>query len=171
MTTPLIALGVLMLLVLILAIVAKFIPKSGDKNSAVVGDYVSRGVLMTPAEVSFYHVLRSSLSVETYLICPKVRLADIVDVDKGLDKSRRSSAVNRITSKHVDFVLCNPSDITLYAAIELDDASHRGKRQMEKDKFKDETFSASGIPLIRFPAQATYTPADVVGKINAAFGQ
>ena len=171
MTFPLIAVGVLLVLVLILAIVAKFLPKPGDKNAAVAGDYVSRGVLMTPAEVSFYHVLRNSLPGDTYLICPKVRLADIVDVDKGLDKSRRSSAVNRITSKHVDFVLCNPSDTTLYAAIELDDSSHRGKRQMEKDKFKDETFSASGIPLIRFPVQATYTPADVAAKINAAFGQ
>ena len=171
MTTPLIALGVLLLLVLIVAIVAKFIPKSGDKNPAVAGDYVSRGVLMSPAEVSFYLVLRSSLPAETYLICPKVRLADIVTVRGGLDRSHSTSALNSIISKHVDFLLCKPSDTTLYAAIELDDASHRRKKQMEKDKFKDETFGACGIPLIRFPVQATYTPADVAAKINAAFGR
>ena len=105
MTTPLIFVEVLLILLLVLAIVVKFLPKSGDKNAAVAGDYVTRDVLLTPSELSFYHVLRSSLPAETYLICPKVRLADIVDVDKGLDKSRRRSAVNRITSKHVDFVL------------------------------------------------------------------
>jgi len=73
----------------------------------------------------------------------------------------------KFTNAYSACTVCSPSR----AAIELDDASHCGKRQMEKDKFKDETFSASGIPLIRFPAQATYTPADVVGKIDAAFGR
>ena len=132
---------------------------------------MSRGTLMTPAEQEFYCTLRSSLPVEHYQIFSKVRMADIVDVQKGMEKKSRTSALNRIISKHVDFLLCNPSDSTIYAVVELDDSSHSRQSQKRNDAFKNETFAACAIPLVRFPVKASYNPEEIVAQINTAFGR
>ena len=156
---------------LVLAIAASIFLKFQGKEEPTQEAYVSRGTLMTPAEQDFYRVLRSSLPVEHYQIFSKVRMADSVDVQKGMEKRSRTSALNRITSKHVDFLLCNPSDSTIYAAVELDDSSHSRQSQKRNDAFKNETFAASAIPLVRFPVKTLYNPEEIVAQINAAFGR
>ena len=159
--------GVLLVLVIAVSIFLKF----QSKEEPAQGAYVSRGTLMTPAEQEFYRVLRSSLPVEHYQIFSKVRMADIVDVQKGMEKKSRTSALNRITSKHVDFLLCNPSDSTIYAVVELDDSSHSRQSQKRKDAFKNETFAACAIPLVRFPVKTSYSPEEIAAQINTAFGR
>ena len=111
--------GVLLVLVIAVSIFLKF----QGKEEPAQGAYVSRGTLMTLAEQEFYRVLRSSLPVEHYQIFSKVRMADIVDVQKGMEKKPQNSSFNKIKSKHVDFLLCNPSDSTIYAVVELDDSA------------------------------------------------
>ena len=98
-------------------------------------------------------------------------MADIVEVQKGQEKAARARALNKITSKHVDFLLCNPADSTIYAVVELDDSSHNKQSQKRNDAFKNETFAACGIPIIRVKAKPSYTPEEVVAHINAAFGR
>ena len=167
MTLPFVLLGV----VLILALVAAILMQLKGKGAVDTGVYVSRKVLLTPAEVNFYHSLKNSIPAENYRIYAKVRMADIVDVRKGLDRGQRSSAFNRIVSKHVDFLLCNPKTSAIYAVVELDDSSHQKAAQMEKDQFKDETFAACNIPLMRFPAKKAYDISEIRKKINTAFGR
>ena len=159
--------GVFLVLVVAVSIFLKF----QGKEEPAQGAYVSRGTLMTPAEQEFYRVLRSSLSVEHYQIFSKVRMADIVDVQKGMEKKSRTSVLNRITSKHVDFLLCNPSDSTIYAMVDLDDSSHSRQSQKRNDAFKNETFAACSIPLLRFPVKTSYNPEEIAAQINTAFGR
>ncbi len=68
--------------------------------------------LLTPAELSFYHVLKIATS-EKYDISIKVRLADLVSVQKIIDRTSWGKAFNKIKAKHIDFVLCdkNTSEI------------------------------------------------------------
>jgi len=155
---------------LVLAIVASILLKVLGKENSAQGVYVSRGTLMTPAEQKFYRVLRSSLPLEHYQIFSKVRMADIVDVRKGLENKTRVSALNRITSKHVDFLLCNPEDSTIYAVVELDDSSHNRQSQKRNDAFKDETFAACAIPILRFPVKASYNSEEIARQVTKAFG-
>jgi len=156
---------------LVLGIVGAILLKVLDKEKSAQGAYVNRMTLMTPAEQKFYRVLRSSLPPEHYQIYSKVRMADIVDVQKGLDKKVRTSALNKIISKHVDFLLCNPNDSTIHAVVELDDSSHNRQSQKRNDAFKNETFGACGIPVVRFPVKASYNPEEIAAQINAAFGR
>ena len=166
-SVALIAVGIFV----VLAVVASILLKVLGGKKAEQGAYVSRGTLMTPAEQEFYRVLRASLPFENYQIYSKVRMADIVDVQKGQEKAARARALNKITSKHVDFLLCNPADSTIYAVVELDDSSHNKQSQKRNDAFKNETFAVCGIPIIRVKAKPSYTTEEVVAQINAAFGR
>jgi very-short-patch-repair endonuclease len=94
----------------------------------------------------------------------QVRLADVIKVKKGVDNSTRSSAFNRIKAKHLDFVACDPSDMSVKFAIELDDSSHKQTKRMERDAFLNDAMQSAGIPLHRFAVKREYDPQEVYDK-------
>ena len=142
------------------------------KEKGVDGSvYESRVKLMSKAEIAFFNALKRALPLEHYHIHSKIRMADIVDVKKGMDRKQWRSAFNKIEAKHVDFVLSNPIDSTIHAVVELDDKSHQKASRKKSDEFKDATFVACGIPVIRFPVQAEYPPKEIIIRVNAAFGR
>ncbi|MEO0587119.1 MAG: DUF2726 domain-containing protein [Planctomycetota bacterium] len=126
--------------------------------------YQARRYLLTKAERSFFGVLDQAVG-NRYLVFAKVRLADLLQVRTGTEG--RQSHQNKIQSKHIDFVLCDPNTVEIVACVELDDASHNRKDRQERDLFVDRALVAAGLPLIRFRAQRTYSVADVRMKISA----
>ena len=117
--------------------------------------YEKRPALFTEAERSFLGVLEQAVG-EQYRIFGKVRLADIVRVRSGLNACEHRGAQNRLTGKHVDFVLCRPDDLSVAAVIELDDKSHGSNKRQARDQFVDAAFRAAGLPIYHFAAKATY---------------
>ncbi len=128
--------------------------------AADVGLYVRRPYLLTPAEYSYYKVLHQVLD-PAHIVLVKVRLADLFDVKDGLEKGQRQSAVNRITRKHLDFILCDRTTCVPLLAIELDDASHGREDRKTRDQFVDGLCRSSGLPLVRQPAQRGYSLDEV----------
>jgi hypothetical protein len=120
--------------------------------------YESQKVLLSPAERSFLGVLQGALGSEL-VVAPKVRLADVIRVSKGLSRSANQHAFNRIVSKHVDFVLCRKSDFSIAAVLELDDQSHQRQSRAARDGFVDSALAAAGIPILHVKAQAHYEPS------------
>lgn len=154
--------------VVIVALVLLRMPKR--PRDPLVFPYQSREHLVSPAERSFLGLLDQVLSGEHYRVFAKVRLADVVQVDKGLGRAAWQRAFNAIGSKHVDFVICRSEDMAFMGAIELDDASHgRGKRK-ERDGVVDKILEAAGIPLIRIPAAASYAPNDLKNLLSEEMG-
>ena len=96
------------------------------------------------------------------------RNISILTVKAGLDTSTRSSAFNRIKAKHPDFVVCDPSDMSVKFAIELDDSSHKQSKRMDRDAFLNDAMQSAGIPLHRFAVKREYDPREVY---DALFGQ
>ena len=129
--------------------------------------YEAKGNLLTPAEVKFLGVLDQVIGTH-YRIMAQVRLADVLKVRSGLDNSTRSSAFNRIKAKHLDFVACDPNDMSVKFAIELDDSSHRQTKRKERDAFLEEAMQGAGIPLYRFAVKREYDPQEVY---NTLFGK
>src|SRR2546427_12679557 len=62
-----------------------------------------RDDFLSPAEISFYHVLLSTAG-DKFTVCPKVNLSDIFFVSRP---DQNQAARNRISRKHVDFLLCD----------------------------------------------------------------
>lgn len=120
--------------------------------------YSARHRFFSRSEGLLYMSLREALA-SRYLIFPKVRLADICadPQDQG--------ALNRIWSKHVDFVLCEPTTFRIMVAIELDGWSHSLPKQIASDQFKDDLFERIGVPLIRYKAQSLPNAVELARSI------
>jgi hypothetical protein len=121
--------------------------------------------LLTPAERSFYEVLRSVTS-DDILIFAKVRMEDLLYLPRGT--SDWQSHLNRVRSKHVDFVLCDRQKVSPLLVIELNDRSHESQRRQERDAFLQKAFDAADIPILWVTAQATYNPRQVAADIQNA---
>jgi very-short-patch-repair endonuclease len=88
-----------------------------------------------------------------------------------LDKKMifRQSAFNRITGKHVDFVLCDLADLSVVGVIELDDRSHDRFERGVRDGLVDSALAGAGIPVLRIPARQSYSPAQIREQVETAF--
>jgi hypothetical protein len=126
--------------------------------------YIKKQVLFSPAERSFLGVLNQAIG-EEYLVFGKVRVADIVEPQRSLDKSKRQRAFNRISAKHFDFVLCAKGDLAVVCAIELNDHSHQQSKRQDRDAFLVGLCQAISLPLIQMPAQRTYSVPEIRTKV------
>ncbi|MHC2068117.1 DUF2726 domain-containing protein [Bremerella sp. T1] len=124
---------------------------SGIEPTSQTLPYLLRDDFLSPAELSFFHVLRKAVS-DKYIVIAKVNLADILFVPGKENISYR----NRIDRKHVDFVLCDPVSMQPICAVELDDRSHRQADRQQRDELVDAALAATGLPLIRVPAKRGY---------------
>jgi hypothetical protein len=123
--------------------------------------------LLSPAERSFFGVLES-LDYDGVTIASKVRLADIFGNKRGLGHGDRHGAPNRITAKHVDFLLIQSSDGRPLLGIELDDASHEEYERGARDLFVESVFSSAGLPILHVAAKTAYDPKEVHRQIDGA---
>ena len=132
--------------------------------------YVAAPSLLTPAERAFFAVLRQAVGEDYYLFA-KVRLGDILEVERGVSGKRRFAAFGRISSKHADFVACDPRTFEVRGVIELDDRSHRQRHRQERDQFFDAALAVADIPVLRVPVQRAYSLKELREQARAAFGQ
>lgn len=127
--------------------------------------YRRKTYLLSKAERSFYGVLTQAVG-DKALIFSKVRVADVLTPQKGLNRSNWQRAFNLISAKHVDFLLCDPQDCALRLAIELDDASHGSAKRQKRDAFLEQACESAGLPLLRIRAARGYGVADIRQQIE-----
>lgn len=140
--------------------------KSPSKEEELT--FQSAGPLFTPAERSFLGVLDQTLD-SRYRVFGKVRLSDLVKPGKGLSKGGRNSASNKVNQKHVDFVVCSASDLSVVGVVELDDKSHEREDRAARDTFVDDALRGANIPIARLPAKKGYQIQEVEAKLAEAF--
>jgi hypothetical protein len=150
--------------------IADFLSEKDPKApSPQVYPYFVRDDFVSKAEHSFFLVLKP-LVPDTAIICPKVSLGDLFFV-KSSDGSEFRTLTNKIDRKHVDFLVCDAKTMQPIVGIELDDKSHqRGDRQA-RDEFVEKVFSAAKLPLVRFPAQHAYSPAELSEGLKPYLGK
>ncbi len=119
--------------------------------------YRLRADFLSDTELSFYRVLESVVA-DRARICPKVNLGDVFFVSGG---DQRQAQWNKISRKHIDFLLCSKATMGPLAGIELDDSSHNRSDRKERDTLVDSIFRQAGLPMIRVPARRNYTPSEL----------
>lgn len=105
--------------------------------------------LMTKNEWSFYKQLKPIADELNLSILCKTRVADLVDIEKGLSKSEWQTAFNRINKKHIDFILCKPENLYPVLLIELDDSTHDTEKGKKHDEFVEKVLDKAGYKLFR----------------------
>jgi hypothetical protein len=136
------------------------IPVPAKEEAPANPRYTSKGILLTNAEATFFHLLRS-MTKDYLVIFPHVALRDLVTV---IDQSEYYTYYNKIDRKQVDFVLCDPKTLKPVFVIELDDSSHKRPDRMERDTFVEEVLNGVKIPLVRVPVKHSYDPEEL-GKL------
>ncbi len=96
--------------------------------------YRQREHLFTPAEWRFYLALQQALP-HGIVLFGKVRVADVLKTESGLDASTRQKAFNKIAGKHFDYILCEADSGRMVCGIELNDRSHQRRDRQERDEF------------------------------------
>ncbi len=119
--------------------------------------YIINERFLTPSEKKFYFLLKEH-TPEEIVICPKVRLADILAVES--ENKNYISHFNKIARKHVDFLLCDASDMEMLCAVELDDSSHELKERKKRDRFVNKAFEAAGLDIIHVPLKSEFEDED-----------
>ena len=147
--------------IFILAIIFQFFKRPRER-------YIKVESLFSPAELKFYKILEEV--IEDYKIFGKVRVADVIKVDKDKAKGNYLKYFNKIAKKHVDFLLCDPESLEPVVAIELDDSSHESAERAERDTFMDKAFKMAQLPLLRFKVRAKYDKIEIKKRIKNATG-
>jgi len=124
--------------------------------------YKLRDDFLSPAELSYYRVLTSVLGPKA-TVCPKVRLADILFVARPNENIR---FFNRIAQRHVDFLLCQSSNMRPVLVIELDDVSHDRSARKKQDLFMDEALRAAEVPILRVKPRSQYSQEEVIVQLR-----
>jgi hypothetical protein len=137
-------------------------------GSAGMSAYEAVPEFLSPAERSFFGVLQQAVASE-YQIFAKVRLADVVRPVRNSSRSGWQSSFNRISGKHVDFVLCDPARLRVVAVIELDDRSHERFERGVRDSLVDSALKNGGIPVLRISARRSYSPAQIQEEVHRLF--
>jgi len=135
-----------------------------DTVDAAEFPYHLRDDFLSPAEFSFYSVLRETVGNQA-VICTKVSLSDLFWV-KREDSSKHRVYTNKIDRKHVDFLLCHPVTMKPLVGIELDDKSHQREDRKQRDRFVDGVFHAAGLPLVHVPVKRGYVMSDVLALLS-----
>ncbi len=131
--------------------------------------YRKRDALFTVAESKFLVSLDEAVS-DKYRIFGKVRVADVIAPEKGLNRSDWQVAFNKISAKHFDYVLCSKDDLVVVAAIELDDSSHLSKKAISRDAFLENACASAKLQLIRFPVKSSYDARIISDQIESQLG-
>lgn len=132
------------------------------KSAPVV--YQQQAALLTPSERLFYGALLQAIDSDT-VVFSKVRVADLLKPADGLSRSQWQTAFNKVSAKHVDFVLCDSGSLAVKMLIELDDRSHQQKVRISRDEFLNSACQSAKLMLIRVKAQSAYRVEDVRAQI------
>lgn len=128
-----------------------------------------RCYLMTSSELMFFKRLTEYIRDTDYIVCPKVRLGDIIDIEKRR-WHRIWSFIGRpwqvswkLDRSHIDFVLIDSNTSMIKCGIELDDPSHNTRESRYHDRVKNEAFERVGLKLHRF-TEAHVSPEEFIKK-------
>jgi len=142
-------------------VVIVFVKLGGNKGDVSTAlQYQKLDVLFTPAERSFFGVLKLAVNDDVEVF-GKVRVADVITPKKGLGRSLWQKSFNKISAKHFDFLLCKKDDLSPFCAIELNDSSHNNKKRQERDEFLTGACLSAELPLVQVKAKAAYNISEI----------
>lgn len=116
--------------------------------------YKKQQYLLTSTELKFYRVLKPICDQHNLAVFAKVRLEDLVYVPKEIFDNWKWRGY--IRSRHIDFVLCDVSNLKIHCCLELDDWHHKFWKNQEIDERKNKILRDAGLSLIRIKASDVY---------------
>ena len=143
--------GIFLVLIIIMSNLDKVLGLFPKEN---LSSYKLQPALFSKAEINFYRAFME-YKKDTNPVFAKVRLADVFS-PSGKGKAYMSD-FNKISAKHVDFLVCDKETMKPLYAIELDDKSHLSEKAKKRDDFVGKLFAQTGLALVRVQARKDYS--------------
>jgi hypothetical protein len=125
--------------------------------------------LLTSVERGFLALLEKAVG-EDYKIINRVRLNDIIELKDTVTGRARRAALLKTSAKYIDFVLCDPTNMRIVAAVDL--VNHnKGGHKAKTDWFVNGALEAAGIPHIRIKVKAGYKIDEIKNGILYKIGK
>ena len=125
--------------------------------------------LLTSVERGFLALLEKSVG-DQFKIINRVRLNDIIELKDTVSGKARRSALLKTSSKYIDYVLCDPTNMRIIAAVDL--VHHaKGGHKSKQDWFINGALEAAGIPHIRIKVKAGYQVDEIRNGILYKIGK
>ena len=119
-----------------------------------------KGALLSPAERALFDVLDQAIGNQGRVF-GMVRVADVLDLERGPGAKAWQPALHQIQSMHFDFVICEPESMGVICAIELHGDAHAENAWKERDAFLAAACASAGLPLIQLPWQQRYDVSEI----------
>lgn len=150
---------------------ANQINETNEDNNQEIKEYpYKKKLLLTKNEWYFYKKLKPICDKHNLHILSKIRFADLVEVKESVDQKEKIKYLNKISRKHIDYVLCKPDNLQVIALIELDDRSHERKDRIERDNFVDKVCEAANYKIIHIKnyeeIEEKLINAKIIDKMN-----
>lgn len=152
------------ILIFVVLLIVFLLISRGSTVKEVPVSYSFKGPLFTPAERTFLAALNQACGVNA-IVFGKVRVADVLKPQAGLNQNQWQSSFNQISSKHFDYILCDPISLAVMAVVELDDSRHTQPKNVERDTFIDDVCASASLKLHRFSAEYAYDIDEMRNKI------
>lgn len=135
-------------------IIFKLLANQGERTEKPL-PYRAKQYFFSRSEQEFLRILNESIDRQKYIIFPKVRLADFIEVTiKGKEYQ---GWWNKIKSKHVDFLVWDLQLNKIIAAIELDGKTHELEQVKKRDEFIEKLYKYINLPLFRVKVGSSFT--------------
>ena len=123
-------------------------------------------LLLTKNEAAFYNLLRLTVQ-DQYLVFAQVPVWCLVDAQSS-DPKARTTFLNTIALRRVDFVLIHPGTLATVKIIELDDPAIPPAQREVRNKLIDGVFKEAGIALVRLKNPGSYTAPTLAAALGLA---
>ena len=124
--------------------------------------------LLTKDEAAFYNLLKLTVE-DRYLVFAQVPVWCLVDV-QSKDPKARTTFLNTIALRRVDFALVHPGTLATATIIELDDPAVPQAQKEARNKLIDSVFKEAGIKLVRLQNPASYSAPTLAAALGLAGG-
>jgi hypothetical protein len=138
------------------------LPPQFDIHAGEQARYVCKPSVFSKREGEFYRSLLLAVGND-YHVMPKIRLWDFIRLTN--EPPERKNHINRLSCRHVDFLLCQLNSFKPVLVIELDDHTHDRLFAQANDKYKNELFEAVDLPILRLD-QSNFPPRQLRNKIE-----
>lgn len=158
------ALVSLVVLIITIALVAShFI----DTNNPY--PFKKKSQLYTSVERGFLALLDRAVGND-FRIVNRVKLIDLIETKDTVKGRAKRSAVLKASNKYIDYVLCDPTNYRVVAAVDLVNQT-LGGHKAKQDWFVNGALEAAGIPHIRIKVKSGYKVEEIRNGILYKIGK
>ena len=155
----------LVILVIIIVVVLASSNVRSHSGSAF-GIYTKKPAVLSSTEQRFLAALEKVVGDRYRILC-QVRVADVVELKMVPFSAGYRAALNRISLKSFDFLLCDLQSFEPVLVIELNDSTHERPDRVERDSFLNGVCQSIGLPIIFQKVQFSYDVFELQGRIAA----